>query len=147
MIKSIAMPTKNEAIYEAAVRALTGIQQLVKLDREGKPMDDPIITKNTFQKITSERNSPAVLWLSDSEYIIYYPQYSAPCPQKPNEKTMFVHILKGEIYCKNRDMKFVAGDKIKINPLDDYMPYTRNHECYMRVVLGNKNQEIKDVLI
>jgi hypothetical protein len=143
---AIIKKTGRDKLYTAAVTALSGIQQLIKLDKEGVKIEDIIEQKNTFQKITSEKNSPSVLWLAPDEYIMYYPPYSSPCPQKPNEKALFVEVLRGEIYCSNRDMVFKENEKIKMLPLDDYIPYTRNKECYLRVKVGYPIQEIKDVL-
>lgn len=124
---------REDPLYDAAILALTGIQNIIRMDC--KVGDMPINVKNVFQRLSKDKNSPAVLWIDENQYIAYYPPYSAPCPTVDNNSKAKVEVLKGVIYCRETYKMYVQGDKFEITAENRYIPYTREKECYLRVIV------------
>lgn len=128
--------SKSDTMYDAAMSAASAFAALLSLRSEG---DVNIgMEKNIFHKIfPSDPNSPAVHWIEEGkQYIIYYPAKSKPYAHSFKEKCKFIEVLRGVLFDKNSNLKLFKGDKIKVTPNDNYVPYTGNDECYLRVCIG-----------
>lgn len=128
--------SKADTMYQLAMKATQSISNLIKLDSECTK--DIEVDKSRFHKIfNNDPKSPSILWFSENEYIIYYPPYSTPYEHSYENQCKFVEVLKGIIFDKNSDRKFFKGDKAKVHPSDNYVPYTDSQEAYLRVCVGN----------
>jgi hypothetical protein len=136
MVNSLFFPKKRDVLYETAIAATKSIAKLIKLSGEGSENID--VDKNAFHKVFSnDANSPTIYFLSDNEYIIYYPPFSTKYSHGYSEKCKFIEVIKGVVYEKNTGLKIFKGDKIKVSPSDNYIPYTEAEEAYLRVCVGD----------
>jgi hypothetical protein len=133
---NLIFPKKRDLIYDIAMQSSDGVASLFKLYREGKI--DAKINDQAFIKIyPHDPASPAIYWIDDDQYFIRYPEHSTPYNHKFQEKCKFIECLSGRIYDKNSDTKLFKGDKIKVTPKDNFIPYTMDEPCYLRVCIGN----------
>lgn len=127
---------KRDVLYEAAMSAANSMTALLTLRTEGDVKIE--MDKSIFHKIfPNDPTSPAIHWIDDSQYIIYYPANSKPYNHSFKDKCKFVEVLSGVLYDANSELKLFKGDRIKVNPKDNYAPYTDRQECYLRVCIGS----------
>ena len=136
MGNSIFFPKKRDTLYDAAISATKSIAKLIKLSGQGSANIE--VDKNAFHKVFSnDPNSPTIYFLSDYEYIIYYPPFSSKYTHGYDDKCKFIQVLKGVVYDEKSGLKIFKGDKIKVSPSDNYIPYTEAEEAYLRVCVGD----------
>ena len=82
--------------------------------------------------------------LSNDTHLIFYPRFSTPYLHQLDHKAKFVSVLEGTIYDKVSNTVLKKGDKLKISPHDQYIPYTKDNECYIRVYIGSIEKELID---
>lgn len=144
MASSIFFPKKRDVIYETAISATKSILNLIKLTGEGSQSIE--VDKNAFHKVFSnDPSSPTIYFLSDSEYIIYYPPFSTKYSHGYDDKCKFIQVLKGVVYDQKTGRKIFKGDKVKVSPSDNYIPYTEEEEAYLRVCIGDCNSLFQQV--
>ena len=136
-LANIFAKNKTDVMYEAAMSAANAFASLLTLRSEGDI--DIELEKNIFHKIfPNDPNSPAIHWIEKGkQYIIYYPANAKPYNHNFKEKCKFIEVLRGVIYDKNSEKKLFKGDRIKVDPTDNYAPYTMSEECYLRVCIGD----------
>lgn len=128
--------SKSDSLYEAALSAANTFKEMVKLNYS--PFDPKNLDSPRFQRmIENDKNSPAILWIEPNEYIVYYPPYSTPYAYDVQDQCKFKEVIKGAIFDKNSDQKLFKGDKLKIYPKDNFVPYTREQEAYARICLSD----------
>jgi hypothetical protein len=136
MGNSIFFPKKRDILYDTAISATKSIAKLIKLSGQGSSNVE--VDKNAFHKVFSnDPNSPTIYFLSDYEYIIYYPPFSSKYTHGYDDKCKFIQVLKGVVYEEKTGRKIFKGDKIKVSPSDNYTPYTEAEEAYLRVCVGD----------
>jgi hypothetical protein len=136
MVNSLFFPKKRDILYETAIAATKSIAKLIKLSGEGS--ENIEVDKNAFHKVFSnDPNSPTIYFLSDNEYIIYYPPFSTKYSHGYDDKCKFIEVIKGIVYEEKTGLKIFKGDKIKVSPSDNYIPYTEEKEAYLRVCIGD----------
>lgn len=141
MLNDLIFPKKRDVLYEAAISATKSISKLIKLTGEGKCTFE--VDKNSFHKIFSnDPKSPTIYFLSDTEYIIYYPPYSSRYSNTFTKEIKNIEVLKGVLFDENSGKKIFKGDKVKILPSDEYTPYTEDQEAYIRVCIGDSRNLI-----
>jgi len=136
MAGSLSFSKKRDVIYEAAISATKSIAKLIKLSGEGSATIE--VDKSAFHKVFSnDPNSPTIYFMSDIEYIIYYPPFSTKYSHGYDDKCKFIEVLKGVVYDEKTGRKIFKGDKVKVSPSDNYVPYTEEKEAYLRVCIGD----------
>jgi hypothetical protein len=129
-------PRKRDLMYETAMESTKALASLFKLYREGDLSIN--IQDHAFIKIyPHDEKSPAIYWIDDHQYLIRYPENSTPYNHKFQDKCKFIECISGRIYDKNSDTKLFRGDRIKVTPKDNFIPYTMDEPCYLRVCIGN----------
>ena len=137
LIQAIFKP-KRDVLYEAAMSASNAIRTLLTINRES--FDDIDLDQALFHKVFhSDPNSPSIYFLDQSQYLIFYPPNSKPYNHSFSDKCKFIEVLSGVIYDANSEKKLFKGDRIKVHPKDDYVPYTLNEKCVLRVCVGDCN--------
>ena len=138
------LPKKSNLLYKTALNSTKSLEALFKLYREGDfniKIDD-----HEFQVMfPNEKNSPAIYWIDQNQYLIRYPERSKPYNHTFDNKCKFVECLSGKLFDRNSDFKLFKGDKVKIHPKDNYQPYTIDEPCYLRVCIGNCSEKLEDV--
>lgn len=136
--------SKRDILFETAMSAAKSIAKLVKLDGEGDAKIE--VDKSSFHRVfANDPNSPTIYFLSDDEYIIYYPPHSSKYKHGFDKKCKFVEVLKGVVHDETTGRKIFKGDKIKVSPTDNYIPYTEEQEAYLRVCVGDCNSLIDQI--
>jgi len=126
----------RQMLFDTAIESSNQIANLFKLYREGDYAT--ALDQTAFTLIyPNDPKSPAIYWINDSQYIIKYPPNSKPYNHSFAEKCKFIECLSGKIFDKNSNRKLFQGDKIKISPNDNFVPYTVESPCYLRVCVGN----------
>ena len=92
----------------------------------------------------NDKKSPRIMGLSNDTHLIFYPKFSTPYLHQLDEKAKFISVLEGTIYDKVSKTVLKKGDKLKISPHDQYIPYTKDNECYIRVHIGSIEKELVD---
>lgn len=129
-------PKRKDVLYDAAMSAANSLATLLTLRSEGEVQLE--LDKNIFHKIfPNDPASPAIHWIDDSQYLIFYPVNSKPYNHRFKDKCKFIECLSGVLYDANSERKLFKGDRIKVTPNDMYAPYTTDQECYLRVCIGN----------
>jgi hypothetical protein len=129
-------PQKRDILYETAIESTKALTSLFKLYREGEL--DIKIDDHAFIKIfPHDPASPAIYWIDDNQYLIRYPENSTPYSHRFEKKCKYIECISGRIYDKNSNTKLFKGDKIKVTPQDNFIPYTMNEPCYLRVCIGD----------
>ena len=143
-LSAIFKPTKKDALFNAAMSASQSLCNLLKLDPNKESEINHIDRR--FRKIyPKDKNSPSVYWMSENQYIVYYPINSTPYKHKNEFKCKFVEILRGVLYDKNSDKKFFRENKLIIQPSDNYEPYTTDKECYIQVCISDCDTPWSDI--
>jgi len=144
MGNSLIFSKKRDVLYEAAISATKSIAKLVKLSGEGSQNVE--VDKNAFHKVFSnDPSSPTIYFMSDSEYIIYYPPFSTKYYHGYDKKCKFIEVLKGVVYDEKSGRKIFKGDKVKVSPEDNYVPYTEAEEAYLRVCVGDCGSSFEQI--
>jgi hypothetical protein len=139
------LPRKRDFKYELAMESTKAITSLFKLYREGDL--DVNIDTHAFVKIhPNDESSPALYWLAKDQYIIRYPEHSTPYNHKFFDKCKFIECLSGKIYDKNSNTKLFKGDQLKVTPKDNFVPYTLDEVCFLRVVIGDCDSTLNQIL-
>ena len=97
-ILSIFARPKESVMYDTAMYALHSIETLINLnkDERTKVVADK---KNFFHRMfQNDKNSPSVLWISDDQYVVFYPAFSKKYNFQPDDKCRFIEVLKGSIF-------------------------------------------------
>jgi len=128
----------SDTMYESAIAATESLMNRIKI-RSGSCIELDNEKAKFFKIYDNDPNSPTILWISDDEYIIYYPPNSTPYISEFDDKCKFVEVLKGVIFDKKSQRKIFKGDKIKISTTDNYEPYTTEKEAYIRVCVADCN--------
>lgn len=124
--------------FATAIESSNQIQNLFKLYREGD--FDIDLSQTAFTKVyPHDEKSPAIFWIDEKQMIIRYPKFSSPYNHSFKNKCKFVECLSGVLYDKNSNLKLFPGDKIKVEPNNEIMPYTEDQICYLRVCIGDCN--------
>jgi len=135
ILTAIFARDRNQFLFNVAMNASESIKALMSLDRESSIGIE--FTRNIFTHVLpNDPKSPSIYWLEDDQYVILYPPYSTPYAHKFTEKCKFIEVLSGVIFDKNSDLKLFKGEKIKISPSDNYMPYTLEKSAYLRVCIS-----------
>lgn len=133
---NILFPRKRDIIYESAIESTNAITSLFKLYKEGDT--DIKVDENAFIKMyPGDAKSPAIYWVSDTQYLIRYPAHSKPYSHKFMDKCKFIECISGKIFDQNSNIKLFKGDKIKVTPNNNFKPYTLDEVCYLRICIGS----------
>jgi hypothetical protein len=125
---------------------LIGIESLINLKKEErcKVISDK---KNHFHKIfPHSEKSPRVMWISDDQYIVYYPAFSKKYTYEAESKCRFIEVLQGVIFDERNNKKYTKGERIKLTSSETAIPYTQSVECYLRVSIADCNETWENVL-
>ena len=129
---------KKDILYEAAMSAAKSMKMLLSFKKGNFEEFDG--TEAIFHKVyENDPNSPSIYFLDKHQYVIFYPAHSTPYSHSLDEKCKFVEVLSGVLYDANSDRKIFKGDRLKIYPSDNFVPYTENDKCVIRVCVGNCN--------
>ena len=129
-------PTTKDVLYDAAMSAANAFATVLSLHTEGEIQME--LDKNVFHKIfPNDPKSPAIHWMSDNQYLIFYPPHSKPYHHSFESKCKFIEVLSGVIYDANSDIKLFKGDRYKLEPKSKIQPHTLDQECYLRVCIGD----------
>ena len=137
MLIDMLLPNKKarEIAFEMAINSSNAISNAFKLYKEGD--FKTALDQSTFTMIfPNDVKSPAIYWISDSQYIIKYPENSRPYIHNFKEKCKFIECLSGKILDKNSSKKLFKGDRIKVQPTDNFETYTLDEPCYLRVCIS-----------
>ena len=135
-ISALFKPSKADILFKTAMGMADSVKALMSLNKESA--EGITFENNIFHKVfPNDPNSPAIYWLEDSQYVIYYPPNSTPYAHSFDEKCKFIEVLSGVIFDANSDMKLFKGERIKVYPKDNYAPYTMEKPCYLRVCVGS----------
>jgi len=128
--------SNRQMLFNTAIESSNQIANLFKLYKEGDFVT--ALDQNAFTMIfPNEPKSPAIHWIDDSQYVIRYPPHSKPYDHKFADKCKFIECLSGKIFDKNSNQKLFQGDKIKVTPQDNFIPYTLEETCYLRICVGS----------
>lgn len=134
----------RQMLFDTAIQSSNAISNSFKLYREGD--FKTALDQSAFTMIfPNDVKSPAIYWISDSQYIIKYPEHSRPYIHNFKEKCKFIECLSGKIFDKNSNRKLFQGDRIKITPKDDFQPYTLEDACYLRVCIADCNSILDQI--
>ena len=129
---------KRDSLFDAAMVALNATKILISIkkgDFENIDLDD-----NLFHKVfPRDPQSPSIYFIDKSQYLIFYPANSTPYAHKYENKCKFIEVLSGKLFDANSDKKFFKGDKLKVEPKDNYAPYTTDEKCVLRVCVRECN--------
>jgi len=92
----------------------------------------------------NDKNSPKIMGLSDNSHLIFYPKYSTPYVHILDEKCKFVSVVEGTVFDKVTEKIYTKGDKIKIYPESNCVPYTKGQEAYLRVCIDECSVSLED---
>lgn len=135
---------QRRLLHEVAIASSNQIQNLFKLHKEGD-FDIDLQQKAFTNLFPHVENSPAIYWIDEDQFIIRYPKNSIPYDHKFKDKCKFVECISGKLLDKNSNKKLFAGDKLKVTPDDNFMPYTIDEVCYLRVCIGDCNQKFESI--
>lgn len=134
----------RQMLFDAAIDSSNQITNLFKLYKEGDFIT--ALDQTAFTLIyPNDECSPAIYWMSQTQYIIKYPPHSKPYNHKFEDKCKFIECLSGKLYDKNSNFKLFPGDRIKVTPKDTYSPYTLEETCYIRVCIGDCNSVFENI--
>ena len=141
---NLFFPKKRDIHFEVAMNAIDSIKGLFALKNEEISQEnyDSAIFHKIFPK---DEGSPYIYFFDKNEYVIYYPPYSTPYNHKFKDKCKFIEVLSGVVYDKNSERKLLKGDKIKIDPNDNYIPYTLDQKCVLRVCVADCKNDFGSV--
>lgn len=137
-IESIFLPKKSEA-FEFAKNLVSDI--IKKNENE----DCPVSLNKWMKIIKKDPNSPLVMGMEETTYMVYYPKFSTPYEFKIGPECIFVEIMHGTVYEKYSGKTFETGQKIKLGPFEKLMPYTRNTEARIKVTCSNCEDELMNI--
>lgn len=128
----------RQMLFDTAIESSNQISNLFKLYKEGDFAT--ALNQTAFTMIfPHDSKSPAIYWINESQYIIKYPAHSKPYDHKFIDKCKFIECLSGKIFDKNSNKKLFQGDKIKVTPDDNFVPFTLDDPCYLRICVGDCN--------
>jgi len=128
---------KNNVLFDAARQKVDSLTAHIKDAEQGISLD-----QNKWVKIIEgDSNSPMIMSMSDNKHLIYYPAFSTPYSHNYEKSIKFVEVLSGVIFDKISGKKYVSGDKFKIYPNTEILPFTTFLDAYVRVCVT----EIDDI--
>jgi hypothetical protein len=126
---------KEDIRYKVARERVDNL--ILKINNQPAPLD---IDQNTVIHVyPGKKNSPVVMSMGKDKFLIYYPQNSIPYHHKIEGKEKMVQILDGCIYDETTGKKYIEGEKFVIKSNQDFIPITKDCECYVRVLLNSEN--------
>lgn len=127
---------KRDVLFEAAIKASNSIKALLSLKEES--FDDFDWNEAIFHKVfQNDPNSPSIYFLEKNQWLVFYPPNSTPYVHRLEDKCKFVEVLSGVLYDRNSSSKWFKGDRMKVYPTDNFIPYTKGEKCVIRVCIGN----------
>lgn len=97
----------------------------------------PQIQQNKLIRIIEgDEHSPLIMGLGENQHLIYYPKNSTPYLHQYEDSIKFVEILSGEIFDKLTGKIYTKGDRFKIYPDHKIQPYTKDHDCSVKVTVS-----------
>ncbi len=118
--------------FDLAIKSANQIQNLFKLYREGNFEVTP--DQLAFTKVyPHDKNSPAIVWISDTDLIVFYPAHSTPYNHSFKDKSKLIECLSGKLFDKKSNKKLFQGDKLIVKPDNDFWPYTEEESCFLKV--------------
>jgi hypothetical protein len=143
---SLILPKSKERDikFYTAIESSNQIQALFKMYREGD--FDIDLSQMAFTKIyPHEEKSPAIFWIDQKQLIIRYPENSIPYFDTFLNKCKFVECLSGILFDKNSNKKLLPGDHLKVSPKDNFIPYTHDSPCYIRVFISDCSKTLNQI--
>jgi len=135
-MSTLLKPTKKDVLFQSAIGAANSLKTLISLSNESSEGID--IDSEIFHRVfPNDKKSPAIYWIDKNQYLIFYPIGSTPYDHSFDDKCKFVEVLSGALFDKKSDQKLFKGDKLKIYPSHNYIPYTIAQPCYLRVCVGS----------
>lgn len=140
--ETLFKPSRRDILVETAMAGIDSIRTFLSLKSEsGKDVD---LSKAIFYKIfPNDPQSPAIYWIDESQYVIYYPPHSKPYTHSFEDKVKFIECLSGVLYDAKSDKKLFKGDRIAIFPSDNYEPYTESKKCILRICIKPYTESIR----
>jgi len=108
------------------------------LEINNQPIPHSIEQNKMIKVYPDNQNSPIVMGMGSDRFLVYYPKNSIPYHHKISGKEKIVEILDGCIYDQITGKKYNQGDKFKIRSAQDFIPATKDCECYVRVFLNEE---------
>lgn len=115
------------------------------LSRDGLLKTIHLENESLVRIIENDPKSPLLINISENKKFIYYPENSTPYENKVIGKCKFIKVVDGCIYDENSNSTLKAGDKIKISPLDNYRPYTKNCKAIVEVQFDSCDKKLESV--
>lgn len=135
---------KRDILFEAAMSATEAIKALLSVKKGS--FEAMTVNEALFHKVfQNDPASPSIYFMDKSQYLIFYPPNSKPYTHRYEDKCKYIEVLSGVLYDANSDKKLFKGDRVKISPDDNYIPYTESEKCVIRVCVGDCNSLFNDI--
>jgi hypothetical protein len=137
---------KKDPIQLGAWKAIRSFENTLKiLSQDGFIRTIHLQNETLVKRFEDDPNSPILINISEDKKLIYYPENSTPYQDKIINKCKFIKVLDGCIYDKNSRNILRKGDTLKIKPIDDYRPYTKDCKAIVEVCFENCNKSLESI--
>lgn len=144
--------TNKDILVEAALTAYDRVMKKLEVVINGEVKEISINQNVWYTIVPGDPNSPKIMGLSDNKSLIYYPKNSTAYSHSLVDKCKFATILSGCVYDELSGKKFSAeriedGNPhcIKIKPEDNFIPYTKDCECYVLVHVDDCKKTLSEI--
>lgn len=126
---SIFRPKKN-TLFDIAMQRVSQLKDCIQ--------DGMALEKNNWRKIIqNDPNTPMIMGMGGNKHLIYYPPNSTPYAHSYADLYKYIEILSGQITDQKTGKVYRTGDRIKLAPGQEVVPYTQNKESYVRVCVSH----------
>lgn len=137
---------RKDPIQTGAWKAIRGFQDTIRiLSSDGILKTIALKNESLTRIIENDPNSPILINISEQKKLIYYPENSTPYENKVGGKCKFIRVIDGCIYDENSDKTLKVGDTLKVKPIDNFRPYTKNCKAIVEVHFDDCNKKLESI--